>query len=143
VIVLDTSVLVYAVGGEHRLREPSRRLVEAIGAGRLDARTTPEAIQEFTHVHARRRPREVAASLARRYANLLAPLLVTTETELARGLRLYERHERLGAFDALLAATAIANGAELFVAADRSFAGVRGLRFVELGSAELERLLAR
>jgi predicted nucleic acid-binding protein len=141
VIVLDTSVLVYAVGGEHALREPSRRLVDAIGAGRLDARTTPEAIQEFVHVHARRRPRNTAAAHARRYADLLAPLLATTGEELARGLRLYERHARLGAFDALLAATAIANGAEAFVSADRAFAGVRGLRFVELGSRAFERLL--
>ncbi|MEX0673670.1 MAG: type II toxin-antitoxin system VapC family toxin [Gaiellaceae bacterium] len=140
-IVVDTSVLVYAVGDEHRLREPSRRLVEAIGAGRLDARTTPEAIQEFVHVYARRRPRSAAAALGRRCAHLLAPLLVTTEDELARGLRLYERHARLGAFDALLAATAMANGAEAFVAADRAFAEVRGLRFVELGSRPFERLL--
>lgn len=140
-IVLDTSVLVHGVGGEHPLREPSRRLVEAIGAGRLDARTTPEAIQEFTHVHARHRPRGAAAAHARRYAQLLGPLLVTTGDELTRGLRLYERHPRLGAFDALLAATAIANGAEAFVAADQGFAEVRGLRFVELGSRAFERLL--
>jgi uncharacterized protein len=141
VIVLDTSVLVYAVGGEHPLRAPSRRLVEAIGAGQLDARTTPEAIQEFAHVHARGRPRSAAVAHARRYADLLAPLLTTTDLQLTNGLRLYERHARLGAFDALLAATAMANGADAFVSGDRAFAEVRGLRFVELGSPAFEQLL--
>ena len=140
-IVLDTSVLAYAVGAEHPLRDPSRRLVEAIGAGHLDARTTPEAIQEFAHVHARGRPRSAAAAHARRYADLLAPLLTTTQDELANGLRLYERHARLGAFDALLAATAMSTGAEAFVSGDRAFADVRGLRFVELGSPAFERLV--
>lgn len=32
-IVLDTSVLVYAVGTEHPLRHPCRRLIAAIGDG--------------------------------------------------------------------------------------------------------------
>jgi predicted nucleic acid-binding protein len=141
VIVVDTSVLAYAVGGEHPLREPSRRLVETIGAGQLDARTTPEAIEEFAHVHTRGRPRSAAVAHARRYADLLAPLLTTTEAELANGLRLYDRYARLGAFDSLLAATAMANGAEAFVSGDRAFAEVRGLRFVELGSSAFERLL--
>lgn len=35
VIVLDTTVLVYAVGAEHPLRDPCRRLVEAIADGQL------------------------------------------------------------------------------------------------------------
>ena len=52
-IVLDTTALVYAVGGEHPMREPSRRLVEAIAAGRIEATTTVEVIQEFVHVRAR------------------------------------------------------------------------------------------
>ncbi len=56
-ILLDTSVLVYAVGGEHPLREPCRRVVNEIGAGRLAATTTVEVIQEFAHVRARRRGR--------------------------------------------------------------------------------------
>ena len=46
-IVLDTTVLVYAVGAEHPLREPNRRLIDAIATGRVDATTTAEVIQEF------------------------------------------------------------------------------------------------
>jgi predicted nucleic acid-binding protein len=134
-------VLVYAVGGAHALREPSRRLVDAVGDGRIDARTTPEAIQEFVHVHARGREREAAVAHGARYAELLAPLLTTTGADLEAGLRLFERHSSLGAFDALLAATATANDAEAFVSADRDFAAVRRLRFVELGSPAFERLL--
>ena len=40
VIVLDTTVLIYAVGGEHEFRQPYRDLVSAIGAGGLRASTT-------------------------------------------------------------------------------------------------------
>lgn len=140
-IVLDTTVLAYAIGTEHPLREPSRRVVEAIRDGAVAATTTADVIQEFAHGHARRRPRGTAADHARRYATLLAPLLAPTERELVAGLRLFERHERLDAFDAVLAATALEHGAEALVSADSAFEDVRGLRFVELGSPRLDALL--
>lgn len=52
-ILLDTTVLVYAVAFEHALREPCRALISAIGDGRIAATTTVEVLQESTHVRAR------------------------------------------------------------------------------------------
>ena len=43
-IVLDTTVLVYAVGDAHALRDPARALLAAAAEGGLRATTTPEAI---------------------------------------------------------------------------------------------------
>ena len=140
-IVLDTTVLVYALGSEHPLREPSRRVIEAIGNGALAATTTVDVIQEFAHGYARRRARPAAAAHARRYVTLLEPLLMPTERDLDAGLSLFERHDRLDAFDAVLAATAIEHGAEALVSGDRAFDGVRRLRFVELGSERFDALL--
>jgi predicted nucleic acid-binding protein len=142
VIVLDTTVLVYAVGGDHPLAGPCRRLVEAAGEGRLTATTTAEAIQEFVHVRARRRTRRDAAELGRSYAELLSPLLAVSADALAHGLRLFERHPALGAFDAVLAAVALDAGAEALVSADRAFGSVRGLRWVDPAGPGFERLLA-
>lgn len=140
-IVLDTTTLVYAVGTDHSLAEPSRRLIEAVGTGRISATTTVEAIQEFAHVRARRRDRRDAARLALSYATLLAPLLVVGESELAQGLELFKGHPRLGAFDAVLSATALSRGADALVSADSAFADVAGLPFVGLPSPELEAVL--
>ena len=140
-IVLDTTVLVYAVGDAHDLRAPARSLVESAERGSVQATTTTEAIQEFVHVRARRRDRRDAAALGRAYAALLSPLLQPSEDDLVHGLSLFERHEELGAFDAVLAAAALAAGADALVSADRSFAAVRGLTFRELGSPDLPALL--
>ena len=141
-IVLDTTVLVYAVGDDHERREPARAIVEAVEDGRIQATTTVEAIQKFVHVRARRRTRADAAALGRAYLALLSPLLHPSEDDLVAGLRLFEREESLGAFDAVLAASAIAAGADALVSADQSFADVRGLRWVDLGGDELGGLLA-
>ena len=126
-IVLDTTVLVYAKGAEHELRDPCRGLIAAIAAGDIEATTSVEVIQEFVHVRARRRDREDAASLGRDFAELLAPLLTISGAELKAGLALFEKVDRLGAFDAVLAASAMAIDASAFLSADRAFAAVPGL----------------
>jgi uncharacterized protein len=119
-IVLDTTVLVYAVGGDHPLQRPAARLLEKVGAGDLTATTTVEVLQEFTHVRARRRGRADAATLTRQLSILLTPLLTVTVDDLRGGLDLFEHHEPLGSFDAVLAAATRRIGGRL-VSADRGF----------------------
>ena len=127
-IVVDTTVLVYAVGAEHPLRQPCRDLIARIGAGEVAATTTVEVIQEFAHVRARRRTAVDAASVSSDYATLLAPLLRPDEEDLGRGLELFAAIGGLGAFDAVLAATVMrSERLTALVSADRSFALVDGL----------------
>lgn len=124
------------------MRDPARRVLDAVLSSSLASTTTPEVIQEFAHVHARRRSRRDAVTLARRYAELLSPLLVVEADHLERGLRLLEGHPELGAFDAVLAATALAHEARALVSADTDFRVVPGLRHVLPGSPAFEELLA-
>lgn len=140
-IVLDTTVLVYATGSEHRLRLPCRRLVEAVARGDVEATTTVEVLQEFVHVRARRRPRSDAAELGAAYADLLMPLLPVTAADLQAGLRLFRDHGRLGAFDAVLAAASLAAHAEALVSADAAFTDVPGLRHITPDEQSVDRLL--
>ncbi len=134
-IVVDTTVLVYAVGGDHALAEPCRELVRRIGRGQARATTTLEVLQEFAHVRARRRGRPDAVSLTRRFATLFHPPVEPQPSDLERGLGLFVRYEQLGAFDAVLAAVALRVGAEGFVSADRRFAGIDGLPVLDPAAA--------
>jgi uncharacterized protein len=140
-IVVDTTVLAYAVGTDHPLREPCRRLVRAIADGTILATTTIEVIQEVTHVRARRRDRKDAAGLARDYIELLSPLLIVEETDLREGLRLYEEGTAFGSFDAVLAAAARAAGAEALVSADAGFASIAAIHHVVPDAAGVHGLL--
>ena len=140
-IVLDTTVLVYAKGAGHPFREPCRFLMDAVAAGRIDATTTAEVIQELVHVRARRRSRSDAAELGREYLDLLSPLVAVTKEALHLGISTFEKSRRLGAFDAVLAATAITTGAHALVSADAAFASVDGLEHVVPDAAGVEQLL--
>jgi len=140
-IVLDTTVLVYAKGADHPFRDPCRKLVSLIAEGEIEATTSVEAIQEFVHVRAKRRSRQDASAIGRDYAELLSPLLDVTRDDLRTGLALFEQSEKLGAFDAVLAAAAIARGADALVSADTGFAAVEGLTHVAPDAAGIDSLL--
>jgi predicted nucleic acid-binding protein len=140
VILVDTTVLTYAVGVEHPLREPCRRLLRAHGDGRIEAATTIEVIQEFVHVRARRRSRADAVALARHYVAAL-PLLATRAEDLDLGLGLFEQQTALGAFDSLVAAVALNQRVEALVSADRVFAQVPDLSWVDPATSNLDHLL--
>ncbi len=73
----------------------------------------------------------------RRYVKLLAPLVEAGDSA-ADALTLFERRADLTAFDALLAATAIANDVEALVSADTAFADVPALRHVLSGTPAFE-----
>ncbi len=141
-IFLDTYVLIYALAADHPAREPAVRIMDAVGEGRIPGTTTRDVIQEFVHVYSRRRSRSESVANALRYATMLAPLAVAGSQELEHGLHLFAQYEELGAADAVLAATARAHEARALVSADRAFSTVEGLPFVELGSADFDRLLA-
>ena len=141
-IVVDTTILAYAVGLPHPLKDPSKRFLDAVSAGRVHATTSVEVIQEFAHIRSRRFPRAEAVRVARGFARLLSPLLSTSEEALERGLSIYERKPDLGNFDAVLAATAIANDARALLSADTAFASIPKLRHVVPGTPEFNSLLA-
>lgn len=139
-ILLDTTVLLYAKGTDHRFRDPCRELVGAIADGRIEASTTPEVIQEFVHVRARRRDRRDAVALGRSYAELLSPLVSVTAEHLERGLTMFETNPRVGVFDAVLAAVARSASATL-VSADGGFGDLPEIAHVVPDAAGIAGLL--
>lgn len=141
-ILLDTTVLVYAKGQDHPLRDPCRALIEAIADRRIEATTTIEVIQEFVHVRARRRGRADAVGLGRDYAELLSPLVQPTAADLSAGLAMFERNEDIGTLDAVLAACAMRLAASALVSADTGFATISEITHVKPDHAGVSALLA-
>ena len=131
-ILLDTTILVYAVGDVHPLQEPCREVIERVGDGRLAATTTIEVIQEFVHVRARRRGRTDARRLGMSFADLLGPLVQPTVDDLGVGLDLFERQDSLGSFDAVLAAVVLHRPHLTgLMSTDRAFGDIEGLTHLD------------
>jgi predicted nucleic acid-binding protein len=134
VIVLDTTVLVYALGADHPLRGPVRALLEAAHDEVVRLTTTVEVIQEFAHVVARRRGRKEAVVRAKDYLVGLSPLAQPEEGDLLEGLGIFGRLDSLGSFDSVLAAMALRRNWAL-ASADRAFSRVEGLLHLDPSSS--------
>ena len=123
-ILLDTTCLVYAVGGDHERREPCLALMTAIAEQRVIARTTTQVIAEFAHVRGRRRDRSDASSLAEDYSALLGPLETVSESDLSEALRIWQAAPRIGTLDALLLAVATRLEVDALITEDRALRDV-------------------
>ena len=127
----DTSVFVYALGGEHPYREPCRDIVHRAAIGELQGEASADLLQEFTHQRVRRTgDRAVAAKAARDIAKLVwwHPL---EPDDVQRGIDLFERHAQLDARDAVFAALAINRGIDAILATDRAYDEVDGLERID------------
>lgn len=137
--VLDTNVFVYAVGRPHPLRERAVALLRAAREGAIQISSTIDVIQEFAHVSGRRRPRPEAVALTRDVVSAASPLVAMTDRHVALALAIFQHHPALDAFDSFLAAVAI-HEADGLVSADRAFAGVDGLRWLDLATLDVNHL---
>lgn len=134
-ILLDTNVLVYAVGRDHALQPVAADLVSL--AGQLPLRTTRRVVEEFAYVFARAgRSRKEAVARTHDWFDALGPVVSIEDEDVAAGFDLWERHPDLHLFDATLAAAARRLEATL-VSADRAYSAVNGLTWVDLADPDL------
>lgn len=137
---VDTNVFLYAIGTEHRYREPCRALMLALGDGRLSGETSAETIQEIVH-HRRRRGDAEATERGRRAAELCTTVYAFDRELALASLGLIDRHPHLPTRDSVHAATAIARDLRFVLSADRDFDTVGGLERIDpADSTGIERL---
>jgi len=72
----DTSIFIYAFGGDHPYRDPCREIVHRATAGVLQGEASVDLLQEFAHQRIRRTGERGSAGQdhpERRQARLAAP----------------------------------------------------------------------
>jgi uncharacterized protein len=134
--LFDTGVFVYALGGEHRYREPCRAILREVQSRRLAAEASIELIHEFAYVRLRRAGgRADAVRSARAVARSLS-LHTVEPSDMERALDLWSEHDRLDVRDAIFAAQALNRGIEAILSPDGDFDGIPGLQRIDPVDAE-------
>jgi predicted nucleic acid-binding protein len=129
--LFDTGVFVYALGGEHRYREPCRAILLEMRGGHLAGEASIELIHEFAHVRCRREvTRADAVGSARDVADM-GPLHSVGPQDIERALGLWCEHERLDMRDAIFAAQALNREIDAILSPDKDFDGIPGLERID------------
>jgi hypothetical protein len=134
--LIDSNVILYATGAEHRYREPCRHVVALAAAGTVRPEASVELVQEVLWVRTRRLDDRRQALQDARDAAVLVRLHPVESDDLDEALRLFGQHEALSPRDAIHAATALTRGIPAIVSADRHLDGIPGLRRIDPVSIE-------
>jgi uncharacterized protein len=135
-VLLDTNVILYAIGGPHAYAEPCRRVVAMAGEGRLSLEAPVDIVQEILHHRARRlgdRRQAMADALA---AAQLCRLHGVQPQDARRAAQLFAESPRLSARDAVFAAVAMRHDLGEIVSVDADFDGLEDLRRIDPADAD-------
>lgn len=124
-VFIDSTILLHAAGGDHAMRAPSRRWLEAVASGGMALHASVEAGQEFLFHRLRKSTPEQATA----QFGLIDGLITwhPFDEEVLRRSVALAATGALGGRDAVHAATALAAGSTEIVSADRDFDKVPGL----------------
>lgn len=133
-VLIDSSILIYALGDPDPRRDPCRRYLRDITVGKGRAYASVEMLQETLHHRIRRtgNPQVAAAEIRD-----VMPMLIVLDFDreiLERAIDLIERTPVRGR-DAVHAATALAYGISAIASSDPAFDRIPGLKRIDPLSA--------
>ncbi len=122
--LLDTNVIVYAVGRPHRYKQPCTRLLEDVAGGTVDYGIDTELLQEIMYLYAARGERRLGLSTCNDLLLMFPDPFPITREEIALAHSLLAEYPSLLPRDAIHAAVVKANHLEGIVSADKVFDAV-------------------
>lgn len=135
-VLVDTNVILYAIGGPHPYAEPCRRILALAGEGRVEMEAPVDMVQEILHHRTRRLGDRRQAAADARAAAALCRLHAVEPQDADKAIELFAASSLLSARDAVFAAVAIRHDLTAILSADGDFDGLSYLR--RLDPADLE-----
>ncbi len=125
--LLDTNVIVYALGRPHRYKQPCVRLLQDVANGTTDYGIDTELLQEILYLYTARGERRLGLSNCTDLLLMFPDPFPIARKEIVLTHELLTRHPGLVPRDAIHAAVVQANGLEGIVSADKVFDAIDNL----------------
>ena len=130
--LIDTNVIVYAVGSVHPLKQVADRILSDIAAGTLAANLDVETLQEVLYLYSSRGERKKGFRTIEHLLMLFPNPFPIGREEIERARDLMMEHSFLGARDGIHAAVVQTHDLEGIVTADKVFDRIKGLKRFDL-----------
>jgi predicted nucleic acid-binding protein len=142
-VLLDTKVVLYAIGGPHAYAESCRRILALAGEDRLRLEAPVDLVREVMHHRARHLGDRTQAAADALAAASLCRLHAVEPDDVREAAELFAGSPTpLSARDALFAAIAYRHGLERILSANTDFDGLPGLRRIDPADGEAVAALA-
>lgn len=126
--LLDTGVVIYAIGREHPYREPCRAIISQLEELPHQFTINAEMLQEVLDVFSNKRAIETGIDALTNLLALFPDPIPITGADIGLASRLIGQTAGISVRDAVHAATVIGHGLEGIVSTDRDLDRIPGLR---------------
>ena len=120
-VFIDSNIPMYVAGRDHPLREPSRRFLQEVSGGRVDACTSTEVLQEILYRYSALKRLDLAREVYDLFVRICPTVLPVTLADTDRGRDLLTEHPDSGPRDAIHAAVMLNNDVTTIATFDAGF----------------------
>jgi hypothetical protein len=131
VIFLDANIIMYAIGKEHPLRNPCRKILEQIKNGTIEVVSCTEVIQEILYRYFSLKMPEIAKEASLAVKTICSQIYPVTIEETGLALELLLNNPSIGTRDAIHAATMMNHGINRILSTDSHFDSIAGIERVQ------------
>ncbi len=124
---IDTSIIMYAAGGEHRYKAPCLNIIKAILTGKLRAATDVEVLQEILCRYWHMGEIEKGVRLFNDFVETIPTLLDVRKEDVLRARDLLGKYPKITPRDAIHAATMLNHRIRSILSADTDFDEIQEL----------------
>lgn len=126
-LFIDSNVPMYVAGRDHPLREPSRRLLQAIANGQVQACTSTEVLQEILYRYSALKRLDLARQVYDLFVQICPLVFPVSLADTDRARDLLIEHPAAGARDAVHAAVMLNNQVDRIATFDQGFDAFEGI----------------
>ena len=131
-IFVDSNVPMYVAGRAHPHRDPSRRFLERVRTGDVDACTSTEVLQEILYRYTALGRLDLAATVYDLFVQMCPTILPVTLADTDRAKALLVGGTRVGVRDAMHAAVMLNHDVVEIASFDAGFDRIDGIARVDL-----------
>ena len=130
-ILIDTSIIMYAAGAAHPHKQPSAHLLQRVARGEVEAMIDAETLQEILHRYRAINRWDDGKQVYDLARQIFPQVIDITAAILDHARQLLDTDASIMARDALHAAVVIGEGHEAICSYDRDVYRIQGLRRIE------------
>ena len=131
-VFVDSNIPMYVAGIDHPHKQPSRRFLDQVRFGEIDACTSTEVLQEILHRYSSLGRRDTARQVYDLFVGICPVVLSVTLADTDRARDILSTRPGVSGRDAVHAAVMMNHHVEKIATFDSGFDGIPGVRRIDL-----------